>query len=371
MIFLHNDSAIWRFRLTFRVFARVTAALSITCSFVAASSPVARAQAAPSTKFPVSIVLPPKLVAGQPGTLAVLDADGRLAPDVMVELGPGQNSNEAKIQRVKTDITGRAFFTAPSQGGVIFARVLGVTSVGIVESASSVAKQGIAVRSFISQRDPFSICGTAFRGDADANSVRLNDEPGLILAASPQCLMVLAGPKAKPGLTQIVVDVGPVHATAFATMVSLDSGPANPPLAIGKKSVMTVRVEGSDKALAIVVENKTPGVLRFLRGDVQQLRTSGRPVNRAQIEVEALRSGDFSFHARLASVPDADAARRYLEAALPLAPKDSQSTIKKLADRLTHHQSDIEKVRRELDKILSSAIAGDSRALLEAARASL
>jgi hypothetical protein len=371
MIFLHNDSAIRRFRLTFRVFARVTAALLITCSFVAASSPLARAQAAPPTKFPVSIVLPPRLVAGQSGTLAVLDADGRLAPDVTVELGPEQNTNQAKVQRVTTDITGRAFFTAPSQGGVIFARVLGATSVGIVESASSIAKQGITVQTFISQRDPFSICGAAFRGDADANSVRLNDEPGLILAASPQCLVVLAGPKAKPGLTQIVVDAGAVHAAASTTLVSLDSEPPNPPLAPGKKSFMTVRVEGSDRALAIVVENKTPGVLRFLRGDEQQSRTSGGSVNRVQIEVEALRSGDFSFHARLASVPDADSARRYLEAALPLAPKDSQSTIKKLADRLTHHQSDIEKVRRELDKILSSAIAGDSRALLEAARAAL
>lgn len=370
MIFLRNDSDVGRFRLTLPVFVRLSAVLLLICSFFGGAS-LACAQAAPATKFPVSIVLPPELVAGQPGTLAVLDADGRLAPDVTVELGPEQNTNQAKVQRVTTDITGRAFFTAPSQGGVIFARVLGVTSVGIVESASSVASQGITVRPFISQRDPFPICGAAFRGDADANSVRLNDEPGLILAASPQCLVVLAGPKAKPGLTQIVVGAGADHAAAFTTLVSLDSEPADPRLAPGKKSVMAVRVEGSDKELAIVVENKTPGVLRFLRGDVQQLRTSGGPVNRAQIEVEALRSGDFSFHARLASAPDPDAARRYLEAALPLAPKDSQGTIKKLADRLTHHQSDIEKVHRELDKILSSAIAGDSRALLEAARVSL
>jgi hypothetical protein len=370
MIFPHNVSAIRR-HSSFSAATSGCAALLVGIMVLAAFSSLARAQAAPATKFPVSIVLPPNLVAGQPATLAVLDADGRLASDVTVELSPGLNTSQFKMQRVTTDITGRAFFTAPSQGGVIFARVLGVASVGLVELAPSAARQGIAIRPLISQRDPFSICGAAFRGDADANSVRLNGEPGLILAASPDCLVVLAGPKAKPGLAQIVIDAGAVHAAISATMVSLDSEGANPALTPGKKSVMAVRVEGSDKALAIVVENKIPGVLRFLRGDVQRLRTSGGPANRTQFEVETIRSGDFSFHARLASVPDPDTARRYLEAALPLAPKDSQRTIKKLADRLTHHQSDVEKVRRELDKILSSAIAGDSRALLEAARAAL
>src|SRR5580704_15781782 len=124
MIFLRNNSSIGHFRLTFPAFRRVLAALLLTFSFFVAPSLLARAQAAPVTKFPVSIVLPPKLVAGQPGTLAVLDADGRLAPDVTVELGPQQNTSQGKVQRVTTDITGRAFFTAPPQGGVIFARVL-------------------------------------------------------------------------------------------------------------------------------------------------------------------------------------------------------------------------------------------------------
>jgi len=365
MIFRYNVSAAGRCSALFST-ASGFAALLLGIIVPAASSLSARTQA---PKSPVTIVLPPRLVAGQPATLAILDADGRLAPDVTVELGSEQYANQTNLQRVTTDIAGRAFFSAPSQGGVIFARVLGLASVGLVELAPGAARQGITVRPFISQRDPFSICGASFRGDADANSVRLNDEPGLILASSPECLVVLAGPKAKPGLTRIAVDSGAAHGAASATIVSLDWESPNPPLTPGKKSVMTVRVEGSDKALAIVVENKTPGVLRFLRGEVQQLRTTGGPVNRAQIEIETLRSGDFSFHARLASVPDPDAARRYLEAALPLAPKDSQRTIKKLAERVTHHQGDIEKVRRELDKILSSALTGDSRALLEAARA--
>jgi hypothetical protein len=351
--------------------APAVATLLAGAFFFAAPSLVAHAQAAPRVQSPVTIVLPPKLVAGQPATLAVLGADGRVAPDVTVELGQDQLKDQGKVQRVTTDVTGRAFFTAPSSGSVMFAKVQGVASVALVEPAPSGARQGIAVRLFISQRDRFSICGAAFRGDADANSVHLNAEPALILASSPECLIVLAGPKAKPGAAQIVIDTGAAHAAVSTTLVSLESEPANPPLAPGKKSSLAIRVEGSEKPLAIIVENKSPGVLRFLRGDAQQLRSSGGPVNRAQFEVETLRSGDFSFHARLAPVPDPDAARRYLEAALPLAPKDLQRTVKKLADRLAHHPGDVERVRGELDKILSSAIAGDSRTLLEASRAAL
>jgi hypothetical protein len=343
--------------------ASAFAALLVGALFVTVSSLSARGQAAPAAKSPVTVVLPPKLIAGQPATLAVLGEDGRLAPDVTVELG--------KNQHVTTDVTGRALFTAPSDGNVMFAKVFGVASVALVEPARSAPPKGIDVRPFISQRDRFSICGGAFRGDADANSVRLNGEQALILASSPECLVVLAGPKSKPGPAEIAIDAGAAHATASITIVSLESEPANPPLAPGKKSTLTVRVDGSEKPIAIIAENKTPGVLRFLRGDVQQLRTSGGPVNRAQIEVETLRSGDFSIHARLAPVPDPNAARRYLEATMPFAPKDSQRTVKKLADRLAHHPNDIEKVRRKLDKILSSAIAGDSRILLGAARAAL
>ncbi|HLE35737.1 MAG TPA: hypothetical protein VI699_01175, partial [Candidatus Acidoferrales bacterium] len=59
------------------------------------------AQSAPGT----TIVLPPKLSAGQQTTLAVLDSSGRLASSAVVEFSGGE--------RVTTDATGRAVFTAP------------------------------------------------------------------------------------------------------------------------------------------------------------------------------------------------------------------------------------------------------------------
>jgi hypothetical protein len=120
-------------------------------------------------------------------------------------------------------------------------------------------------------------------------------------------------------------------------------------------------------------------VLRFSRGDVQELLTSGGADNCAAIEVTAIRSGDFSFDARLQPSPDENSARRYLEAAATLAEGGEQRDIKRLAEHLAervakepgHSPRNLEASQRDLDKILSHTIEGDLRTLLAAARAAL
>src|ERR1035437_4953751 len=83
-------------------------------TILAATCPVfAAAQAPPKIQAPAPriIVLQQKAIAGAPATLAVLDAAGRTLPNVVVELSTGQ--------KVTTDVTGRALFTAPSEAGVL------------------------------------------------------------------------------------------------------------------------------------------------------------------------------------------------------------------------------------------------------------
>src|SRR5579863_1134030 len=75
---------------------------------VSAGKARAQIQSTPLTTWSVTIVLPPKLMAGHPATLAVLGVDGKLASGVKVDLG-----NE---QSVTTDRTGRATFTVPASG---------------------------------------------------------------------------------------------------------------------------------------------------------------------------------------------------------------------------------------------------------------
>lgn len=320
--------------------------------------------AVPSANWSVTIVLPPKVVAGQWATLAVFGADGRLASGVTIDMG--------NDQRVKTDASGRAAFTAPAQAGVLLARASGASAAALVDPEVAVADPPkISVAPVLSLRDRFSVCGGGFRGDADSNRVRVNDENALILAASPECLVALTGPKATPGPATISAVTAGGKSTVDATIVSLLFDSPQPPPMAEKKSRLSVQVMGSDRPLSIVVENQTPGVLRFVHGDRQELRTSGGVRNLAEVEVQGIRTGDYSFHARLVSAPDPATAQRFLQAAVPLASRDLQHRVKGLANRLARHPRESERTRRELDEILSITIAGDFRTLLESARAAL
>ncbi|MFZ3215724.1 MAG: hypothetical protein WA192_06665 [Candidatus Acidiferrales bacterium] len=323
-----------------------------------------RAQSGESTTWTVSIVLPPRLVAGQPATLAVLGVDGRLAEGVTVEIG--------KDQRVKTDKTGRALFTAPTDAPVLIADAAGDSAAALVDAAAAGASERAAqVPPVVSQLDQFSICGGGFGGAADANVVSINDERVFVLASSPECIVVLASPRALPGPAKISIETPAGQWSAATTLASLHFDPPLPPLVPDKRSQLTLHVQGSDQALRVWVENETPGVLRFLRGDRQELLTSGGPQNSAEIEVQAVSTGDFQFHGRILAAPDAGVARRYLAAAETMAPKDLQHATKSLADRLTHHPDDTQRVWREAEGILATTMAGDYRTLLESAAAAL
>jgi hypothetical protein len=342
------------------VFFHLLGAIVILCSLMNS----AQAQSPANATWSVTIVLPPKVVAGKPATLAVFGADGKLASGVTVEV--------ARDLRVMTDTTGRATFTAPSDGGVVIAKASGRAAAALVDPDTPAGdSQTISVAPVISLKDAFSICGTRFRGEADANRVKINEERTLILAASPECLVVQPGPKVVAGPVSISVQTGEAHWAAPTTVVSLEFESPQPALVPEKKSRLVVRADGTDQPLRIVVENETPGVLEFLRGDLQRVRTSGGGRNASTIDVQAIRSGDFSFHARLLPPPDASIAERYLRAAVPFASKDLQHRLQSLADRLARHPRDADKVQHDLEQIVSSTIAGDLRTLLESANAAL
>lgn len=318
--------------------------------------------------FAVTIVLPPKLIAGRPATLAALDSEGKLLPGATVEVG----AQGKETQRITTGATGHAVFTPTADTGIIFAKSPGASAAALADAQAAPANaNALAVPSIVSRHDRFSICGGEFHGDAEANRVRINGDPALVLAASPECLVVLPGLNVQPGPATILIGAGTAQWSASATVVSLDFESPNPPLVPLKRSSLVVRVRGTDQPLTIVAENKTPGVLRFLHGDTQQLKTSGGASNSASVQVETLRSGDFSFQARLVRVPDLPLAQRYLTAAAQLAGKDGRRKILNLADRLVRAPNHAAQVKAELDRILGTMPEGDLRTALEAARASI
>jgi len=341
-------------------------AISLLLAATAGAAP----QDTSSKTWAVTIVLPPKLVAGRPATLAVLGVDGRLAEGIVVDLG----SHSGTDVRVKTDKTGRAAFLAPTDAAVLIAKASGAAAAALIDPppAPNSAPGAISLEPVVSRLDAFQICGGPFHGEAEADHVRLNDDPALVLAASPACLVILAGPRAAPGPANISIETGrDTPYVATTTLVALHFDPPVPPLLPEKKSSLVLHVQASDHPLRILVENKTPGVLRFVRGDTQELLTSGGEQNVATIEIQTLSTGDFSFRARILQNPDPQTARRYLEAAQPLAPKELQRQIQNLAKQLARDVRDTRKISVELKKILSYTIAGDFRTLLESAHAAL
>jgi hypothetical protein len=324
----------------------------------------AHAQSNASTTWAVSIVLPPKLIAGRTATLAVLGLDGRLAEGITVTVGD--------TLRLKTDNSGRATFNTPTGVPVIIAHGSGNSAAALVDvEVPSGEKKALTVSPIVSLVDQFSICGGPFLEQADANRVELNGERAFVLAASPECLAVLANPRALPGPTKIVIENSSGKWEADTTLVSLHFDPPIPALVPGTKSKLDLHVQGSGLPLHVLVENRTPGVLRFLHGEAQNLLTSGGEENSGEVSVIAVSAGDFSFRARILPAPDPISALRYLLASEPLAPKDWKSHIKGYAHQIERHPSDAAKIASDLQIIESSTIAGDFKTLLEAARSAL
>jgi hypothetical protein len=313
----------------------------------------------------VTIVLPERAIAGQPAMLAVLGADGRLASGLNVEVGSGQ---------VTTDETGRAYFTVPSTGQILLAKASGASAVALIDAAAAGISRALSAPEVASLREPFSICGPGFGHDAEAVHVRINQEPALVMAASPECLAVLPSRKTTAGPAKIAISstITPGEQwKASTTLVSLDPEmPGANPLP-GQKMILKVRVRGSEKRLRVAIENEVPGVLRFPGGDVQEALTSGGPENIATMQAQAIRSGDFSFAAKLLPAPNEDMARAYLQAALPLAEQPMQKNLNRLMKELERHPQNLDRVRRGIDGMLSNTAAGDFRTVLAAARMAL
>lgn len=321
---------------------------------------VAESSSTTATTWTVTIVLPPRLVAGRPATLAVLGTDGKLARGVEVDLGQGAH--------VRTDPIGRAYFTVPTGEKYLIAKSQGSSTAALVEETPSPPASSIAVNALVSLKDAFSICGGGFSGDAEANRVQLQGDPALVLAASPECIVVLASQQTKPGAAAVRVKTPVAERAGETTLVALQYAAPQPPLLAQKKSRLVITVLGTEEPVRIRVQNESPRVLQFLHGDQQELNTSGGASNQAGVEVEAIRSGDYSFQARIVPVADTADAETYLDAAIPLAGENLGKELKKLAQRLKRHPRDAEKVQAELDYVLNTVMAGDFRTLLVSAR---
>jgi hypothetical protein len=309
------------------------------------------------------------VVSGQPATLAVVDAGGQLAKGAEVEFTGGQ--------RITTDATGRAVFTAPAAAGVLLAHLSGlnVSASTTVIAPPPVVPDGVQVFEYprvISVSDRFAVDGFGFRGEADENRALLGDQPALVLAASPAALVLLPGPHVVQGPAQLVIEVGgrspgPVP----ITLVSLELSATKKQLAPNERGKLTVRVQGSDQRLVLEARNLTPDIIALPRGNVQRVTSSGGASNTAQIELHGLRIGDFSLSVRLvpgaAGLPDMEAVRTKLLAARSLATDNWQERVDRVLQRIARDPQDVARIQDDLEKMLAEQPEGRFGQLLEAA----
>jgi hypothetical protein len=328
--------------------------------------------------IPRSILLPPKLVAGAQATLAVLDSQGRLLPDIAVELSGNR--------KVTTDITGRALFNAPDQPGNFVARVSakGVSASSVVLPAATVAAQvnsqpepkaRVTVTStphFVAIHDRFTLEGSGFRGAADSNHVFLNGDPCVIAAASPLAMVILPGPRIPVGNVDLRVNVGGVELGPFPVLaVLLDfSGPPDSVTA-GATGKLIVRAHGTTEPLLLEVRNVSPSVIKLSKGNVQRVKSSGGEENIAEVEMKFIGGGNYVVSARLlsadASVPNLELARKRLTEAKTIATRDWSSRIDQVLREMDQAPQDLLQIRAQLKSMLDDKPVGPLASLLDSA----
>ena len=345
------------------------ALLALICAAAAPAQESPRTHASPAPRL---IILPYKVVAGADATLAVLDGQGRLLPNIAVELSGGR--------RVTTDATGRAMFKAPGESGTLVAKASGLNA---TSSASVVAPEGPLGSSragakietyprVVAIHDRFNLDGSGFRGAADSNDVYLNGEPCLVVASSPVSLVVLPGPTVPIGDVSLHVTVAGVEAGEFrVSAVLLEfSGPADEANA-GSDGELIVRALGTTEPLLLEVRNGSPGVIQLSRGNVQRLKTSGGDRNIAPVKLKFVTAGNYSVSARVLSAdagrPDLESARKRLTEARKIASGEWSARIDQILSKINRAPQDLPKIRAELKSLLDDKPAGPLASLLDSA----
>lgn len=243
------------------------------------------------------LLLPRKLVTGERATLAVLDVNGKLTPDVHIEFSNGD--------KLTTDATGRAAFVAPLTAGPLFGSIEGRAGrvASIVLTPADVPSTTLEVTSVprvASLSDRFEIVGHGFCGDADANHVTIGSAQGLVLASSPAYLAVVAPLDMEPGPARVRVQCGQKTSAEFTIVyVSLELEAKSSTLAPGEHRTLLVRVLGSTAKINLEARNLASEIAELSGGTTVRATSSGGADNTASFELLGKQRGNFIISIRL------------------------------------------------------------------------
>ncbi len=243
------------------------------------------------------LLVPRKIVSGEHATLAVLDVNGRLTPNVKIVFSNGD--------RLTTDATGRALFVAPLNTGTISAVISGrpgrvlTTVVSPMDAASETIEVLFAPR-VASLTDRFELVGRGFCGDADANHVTAAGKPALVLVSSPLFLAILPPSDLEPGATSVEVTCGKRPAMEFTVkFVELTLEADSSALAPGEHRTLTVHVRGTSQKVGLQANNLAPDVATLSGPVPARISSTGGDDNVGRFEVVGRQRGSFLISIRL------------------------------------------------------------------------
>lgn len=308
------------------------------------------------------IILPAQLATEKPGTLAVLDAQGQLAPGVNVDLSSGR--------RVTTDDTGRARFVVTSEPGPFLASIPGteVRASSVVVAPAETQASEIRISACpraVTRSDHFTLSGSNFRGDADDNHVTLGGRSALVIASSPVSLELWLSPQTPLGAGNLRIEIPKTGgASTSVDVVSLrmerrEHGHTAGVLRPGKTQQLIIHVEGTQNQTPVVLLNLSPGVVELVGGAFQHLISRGGANNTAELEIHGVRGGDISISARLAVrggvARDLNAARRALEAARDSTHGDWAARVDGALEQLNSDPKRVDDVLQDVERMLLEA----------------
>ena len=258
------------------------------------------AQQGPAASGARSLLLPRQVVTGERATLAVLDLNGRLTPEVTVKFSNGD--------QLTTDATGRALFVAPLNPGIVFVSILGRSGrvPMVVLAPEEVAPEAIEIDSaphFASIADRFEIQGKGLCGEADSNHVSIRGQPALVLAASTTSLIVLPPLEASPGPATVEISCAKRSANPFSlTLVELGLEANSSPLSPGEHRELVVQARGTQAKLVLEARNLATDVAELTGGNPVRVSTTGGMANTARFELVGRSKGSFWISIRLLSM---------------------------------------------------------------------
>ena len=272
------------------------ALLACACALLFVIFTAAQESAPPASAARILLV-PWKMVSGDRATLAVLDVNGRLTPNVAIDFSNGD--------KIKTDATGRALYVAPLKQGPLFASIVGRPGrvKTAVVSPQDAAASGVEIAMApltASLRDRFAITGGGFCGDADKNDVTVGGKKALVLASSPLALQILPPIDQEPGTARVAVSCGKQTIGSFSTaFLSLELQADRASLAPGQKRTMVVRVRGTGEKVRLEARNLAPEVVELEGGNPLRVSSTGGEDNDAKFQIVGRNRGRILISIRL------------------------------------------------------------------------